>query len=81
MTKLLDQQTQWNVLEAHLFVMAAVANNLMPDDETVVPHVMDLILSHYCNPPTKLHPALAHTCIILVGELREWIEMHTESLG
>lgn len=38
------------------------------------------MLSDYCNPPNKLHIALVLTCIMLVGELREWVQAHTEHL-
>lgn len=49
-------------------------------DDRVVPHLLKDVLTNYFNPPTKLHVALVHTCVVLVGELKEWIEMHPNHL-
>ncbi|CAG9129252.1 unnamed protein product [Plutella xylostella] len=66
----------WEQTEAALFVMQAVANNILPDENEYVPKVVEAILSaHACK-----HPAVRRTCMSLLGELCEWVERHGECL-
>ena len=67
-----SSQPPWEVTEAALFVMSAVARNILPDDEESVPCVVEAVLS---LPPTS-HPAVRHTAFRLVGELGEWVQNH-----
>ncbi|XP_033225637.1 transportin-3 isoform X2 [Belonocnema kinseyi] len=72
-----DQPTPtWDSTEASLFVMQAVAKNILPEENEVVPKVVEAIL----NLPENTHIAVRHTSIILLGELCEWIDSHPQSL-
>ncbi|XP_060821726.1 transportin-3 [Bombus pascuorum] len=66
----------WDSTEAALFVMQAVAKNILPKENDVVPKVVEAIL----NLPENTHIAVRHTSILLLGELCEWIESHPQSL-
>ncbi|XP_001602761.1 transportin-3 [Nasonia vitripennis] len=66
----------WDMTEAALFVMHAVAKNILPEENDVVPKVVEAIL----NLPENTHIAVRHTSILLLGELCEWINSHPQSL-
>ncbi|XP_059139993.1 transportin-3-like isoform X2 [Physella acuta] len=66
----------WSVAEAALFVMTAVAKNILPEENDIVPQVVQAILD---MPPTT-HIAVRYTSIQLLGELSEWIESHAQFL-
>lgn len=66
----------WEMSEASLFVMAAVAKNVIPEENTVVPQVVEAIL----NLPPTTHIAVRYTSTQLLGELCEWIEKHPQYL-
>ncbi|XP_019637982.1 PREDICTED: transportin-3-like isoform X3 [Branchiostoma belcheri] len=75
--------TTWDVTEAHMYVMSAVAKNLMPfcvpscsDEGEVVPQVLQAVL----NLPQDAHIAVRYTGTQLVGELCEWIDRHPDTL-
>ncbi|KAG8222278.1 hypothetical protein J437_LFUL003259 [Ladona fulva] len=66
----------WDSSEAALFIMQAVAKNILPEEKEVVPKVVEAIL----NLPENTHVAVRHTSVLLLGELCEWIENHSETL-
>ncbi|XP_014219167.1 transportin-3-like [Copidosoma floridanum] len=66
----------WEVTEAALFVMKAVAKNILPEENDVVPKVVEAIL----NLSDKTHIAVKHTSILLLGELCEWVQVHPQTL-
>ncbi|XP_046388483.1 transportin-3 [Ischnura elegans] len=66
----------WDSSEAVLFIMQAVAKNILPEEKEVVPKVVEAIL----NLPENTHVAVRHTSVLLLGELCEWVEKHTETL-
>lgn len=66
----------WDSTEAALFIMQAVAKNVLPTESEVVPKVVEAIL----NIPENTHIAVRHTSVLLLGELCEWVEKHPESL-
>ena len=72
----LQQSPQWEQLEAALYVMAAVGRNILPDEDTIVPGVLQQVLAL----PGNIHIAVRLTATKLVGELCEWIEKHPETL-
>jgi len=76
MYHLLQQSCQWEQTEAALYIMAAVARNILPEEDSVVPAVLQQVLSL----PTTIHTAVRLTATKLVGELCEWIEKHPDSL-
>ncbi|KAH8032052.1 hypothetical protein HPB51_022800 [Rhipicephalus microplus] len=67
----------WDVTEATLFAMAAVAKNIVPEENDTVPEVVEAILKL----PAESHTAVRHTSIQLLGELCEWIDKHPQYLG
>ncbi|XP_018572626.1 transportin-3 [Anoplophora glabripennis] len=66
----------WDASEAALFVMQAVAKNVLPTENEVVPKVVEAIL----NVPENTHIAVKYTSVLLLGELCEWIEKHPNTL-
>lgn len=66
----------WDMTEAALFVMYAVAKNILPAENDVVPKVVEAIL----NLPEDTHIAVKHTSLLLLGELCEWIYSHPQAL-
>ncbi|XP_071823709.1 transportin-3-like isoform X1 [Apostichopus japonicus] len=70
-----NQQTPaWEVTEASLFIMAAVSRNVLPDENIVVPMVMQAII----NTPETSHVAVRYTSLRMVGELSEWLHKHPD---
>ncbi|KAJ8032102.1 Transportin-3 [Holothuria leucospilota] len=69
-----QQSPAWEVTEASLFVMAAVAKNVLPDEGVVVPMVMQAIF----NLPESSHLAVRYTSLRMVGELSEWLSQHAD---
>ena len=72
----LQTTNQWEQLEAALYVMAAVGRNILPDEDVIVPSVLQQVLQ--LSP--SIHIAVRLTATKLVGELCEWIERHPEVL-
>lgn len=68
--------SSWNTSEASLFIMAAVAKNIIPEERDTVPQVIHMIF----NLPVGTRLAFRYTSIRLLGELCEWIEKHSEYL-
>ncbi|KAH8233997.1 hypothetical protein KR032_010147 [Drosophila birchii] len=68
--------TTWESTEAALFIMQNVAKNILPDENEVIPKVVEAIL----NMSEQTHIAVRYTAILLIGELCDWIENHAESL-
>ncbi|KAI4481697.1 hypothetical protein M0804_009218 [Polistes exclamans] len=66
----------WDTVEAALFIMQAVAKNILPEESDIVPKVVEAIL----NLPENTHIAVRHISIVLLGELCEWINDHPPSL-
>ncbi|GJQ77535.1 Trn-SR [Trypoxylus dichotomus] len=66
----------WDSTEAALFIMQAVAKNVLPTESEVVPKVVEAILTI----PENTHIAVRHTSVLLLGELCEWVEKHPDSL-
>ncbi|CAH1799403.1 unnamed protein product [Owenia fusiformis] len=71
-----SSSTTWDSSEAALYIMAAVAKNLLPDEGEIVPQVLQAVL----NLPQDAHVAVRYTSTFLVGELSEWINLHPNYL-
>lgn len=71
-----EPNVTWEGTEASLFVMANVAKNILPDENEVVPKVVEAIL----NLPESTHIAVRYSSVFLLGELCDWIQQHPESL-
>ena len=71
------QSVSWESMESALFVMCAVARNLVPSDTTsCVSQIVEAVLGL----PQTAHIAVRHTSLRLIGELAEWIEYHPQYL-
>ncbi|XP_050391682.1 transportin-3 [Patella vulgata] len=70
------QNIPWDASEASLFVMTAVAKNILPEEKEIVPQVLEAVL----NLPETVHIAVRYTSLQLVGELCEWIERNPQYL-
>ncbi|XP_046572522.1 transportin-3-like [Haliotis rubra] len=68
--------SSWDLSESSLFVMSAVAKNILPDENEIVPQVLEAVLSL----PNTAHVAVQYSSIQLIGELCEWIERHPQYL-
>ncbi|XP_074655394.1 transportin-3-like isoform X2 [Tubulanus polymorphus] len=68
--------SSWEQSEAALFIMCAVAKNILPEEEGVVPQVLEAVL----NLPPSAHVAVKHISVKLIGELSEWIDRHPSYL-
>lgn len=66
----------WYSTEAALFVMAAVAKNIIPTENETVPQVIHTIFAMQ----NTTHVAVRYTSTRLLGELCEWIERHINYL-
>ncbi|KAK7861760.1 hypothetical protein R5R35_010783 [Gryllus longicercus] len=66
----------WRFTEAALFVMKAIAKQIFPEENDVVPKVVEMIL----NLPETTHLAVRYTSVLLLGELCEWLEKHPQSI-
>nr|XP_018908607.1 PREDICTED: transportin-3 [Bemisia tabaci] len=64
---------QWPKLESALFIMKAVAKNIVPKENEVVPEVLEAVLR---LPIESTHVAVQNTAILLLGELCDWIDAH-----
>ncbi|PAV90125.1 hypothetical protein WR25_13329 [Diploscapter pachys] len=72
MYEVLRSASQWNETEAALFIIATVINNLMPEEDGMVPELVTSIVALDANS----HPALISTSINLLGGCNEWLEKH-----
>ncbi|XP_067945637.1 transportin-3-like isoform X2 [Watersipora subatra] len=70
----------WNVSEAYLFVMCAVAANIDPKEDVIVRKVINTVMCEYCSPPDRHHVALTYTCVALLGEFNQWIRHNPSTL-
>jgi transportin-3 len=66
----------WEATEAALFIMECVARNLDTKEEKTVPKVIEAIL----NLPESCHVAIRYTSVNILGQLCDWIAVHTQSL-
>lgn len=68
--------TAWNVTEACLFIMYAIAPSIRTDESTLLPIAVPVLLSI----PPDSHFAIRATTLKLVAELAEWIDQHPDTL-
>ncbi|XP_037087476.1 transportin-3-like [Pollicipes pollicipes] len=71
-----DPAATWESSEAALFIMATVAKNILPRQDSVVPEVVQAVLAL----PDSVHVALRFTAINLLNGLSEWIFEHSTVL-
>ncbi|GMT13539.1 hypothetical protein PFISCL1PPCAC_4836, partial [Pristionchus fissidentatus] len=65
----------WEDTEAALFIISQFLSNLLPEEDSVVPDIVNAI----CNlPPSSSHPALLQTCAELLGAAADWLQKHPQ---
>ncbi|CAL4145327.1 unnamed protein product, partial [Meganyctiphanes norvegica] len=69
-----ETTNNWNVMEAALFIMQSVAKNLVPEENEIVPPILEAVL----NQPEGIHVQVALTSIQLLSELNEWVACHPD---
>lgn len=67
-----QENLSWDTTEAALFIMQAVAKNIIPDENEVVPQVVEALL----QVPETAHAAVRFTTLLLLGELSDWMDKH-----
>jgi len=65
----------WEVREASLYIMSAVASCVPDEENECVPQVLNHVLSS-----RDAHPAVRHSAIKVVGELGRWVNAHPQHL-
>lgn len=66
----------WDQIEANLFIMQAVAKNILPDESEVVPQAVTTIFQL----PESTHIAVRYTAVLILGELCEWFDRNPQYL-
>ena len=64
----------WQEVEAPLFSMRSMGAEVDPDDENVVPKIMDLV------PNLPSHPRIQYATLLLIARYTEWTNKHPEYL-
>lgn len=60
----------WQEVEAPLFSMRSMGAEVNPDDDRVVPKIMDLI------PTLPPHPRIRYASLLIISRYTEWINKH-----
>lgn len=64
----------WQAIEAPLFAMRSMGAEIDPNDNEVVPKIMDLI------PSLPDHPRVRYAATLIVSRYTEWINLHPDYL-
>ncbi|KAK6737934.1 hypothetical protein RB195_020183 [Necator americanus] len=75
--KLCSQGGTWDEAEAALFIISTVISNIIPEENNVLPELVQAIIML----PLTSHPALLLTSIDLLGSASEWLSKNTAFLG
>lgn len=62
----------WQEIEAPLFAMRSMGAEVDPNDNDVVPKIMDLI------PSLPSHPRVRYAATLIISRYTEWINMHPD---
>lgn len=60
----------WQEIEAPLFSMRSMGAEVNPDDDRVVPKIMDLL------PSLPSHPRIRYASLLIISRYSEWINKH-----
>jgi hypothetical protein len=69
----------WEESEAPLYIMSCVASYLSPDEDKIVPNVIQAIISTPTQ-PGLVHSALKYTGVRLISQLDEWISKNNPQI-
>lgn len=65
----------WQEIEAPLFSMRSMGAEVDPDDDEVMPHIMDLL------PKLPAHPRIRYAAILVISRYTQWIDRHPQNLA
>ncbi|WVR06683.1 hypothetical protein IAU60_003715 [Kwoniella sp. DSM 27419] len=65
----------WQEIEAPLFSMRSMGAEVDPDDDEVLPHIMDML------PKLPEHPKIRYAAILVISRYTQWIDRHPENLA
>lgn len=68
------QAVKWQDIEAPLFSMRAMAREISLEEETVLPHIMNTLLS------LPDHPKIRYAATLVLGRYTEWTALHPDYL-
>ncbi|KAJ9101702.1 hypothetical protein QFC21_003040 [Naganishia friedmannii] len=65
----------WQEVEAPLFSMRSMGAEVDPNDDEVLPHIMDML------PTLPRHPKIQYAAILVLSRYTQWINQHPEYLS
>lgn len=65
----------WQEIEAPLFSMRSMGAEVDPDDDEVMPHIMELL------PKLPDHPRIRYAAILVISRYTLWIDRHPQNLA
>jgi len=65
----------WQAIEAPLFSMRSMGAEVDPDDDEVMPHIMELL------PRLPDHIRIRYAAILVISRYTQWIDRHPENLA
>ncbi|WVW85137.1 hypothetical protein I302_107174 [Kwoniella bestiolae CBS 10118] len=65
----------WQEIEAPLFSMRSMGAEVDPDDDEVLPHIMDML------PKLPDHPKIRYAAILVISRYTQWIDRHPDNLA
>ncbi|KAK8864138.1 hypothetical protein IAR55_001384 [Kwoniella newhampshirensis] len=65
----------WQEIEAPLFSMRSMGAEVDPDDDEVLPHIMDML------PKLPHHPRIRYAAILVISRYTQWIDRHPQNLA
>ena len=68
-------QTSWQEIEAPLFSMRSMGAEVDPDDDEILPHIMEML------PRLPDHPRIRYAAILVISRYTTWINRHPENIA
>ncbi|BEJ17243.1 hypothetical protein CspHIS471_0606440 [Cutaneotrichosporon sp. HIS471] len=65
----------WQEIEAPLFSMRSMGAEVDPDDDEVMPHIMEIL------PRLPDHPRIRYAAILVISRYTQWIDRHPQNLS
>jgi transportin-3 len=65
----------WQEIEAPLFSMRSMGAEVDPDDDEILPHIMDML------PKLPDHPRIRYAAILVISRYTQWIDRHPQDLA
>lgn len=65
----------WQEIEAPLFSMRSMGAEVDPNDDEVMPHIMDLL------PKLPDHPRIRYAAVLVISRYTQWIDRHPQNLA